>query len=272
SLRHPDGTTVILMDKEGSSGNDLGSGSKDCSGQMTVFDDDAQTSVIYGSAPYLGSFSPEESLSTFEGLATSGTWYIEVKDSFGMDEGNVFCVDLEVAGNGVQIAADQTTPMTINAETLGSGSFLLRVATSDGVTEDLSNASFKINPAPFDASDSFPIEGVEEYSVTVNYSQEEMTNLTDAATSFNMNIEDFQLTAVGLLAFLRALLPSGSAEWSPICTDCGGSETATAFYVSSEGTQSALESVAGSSMTGAEAQRFSSSVLIFLLALLNAQN
>ncbi len=272
SLRHPDGTTVILMDKEGSSGNDLGSGSKDCSGQMTVFDDDAQTSVIDGSAPYLGSFSPEESLSTFEGLATSGTWYIEVKDSFGMDEGNVFCVDLEVAGNGVQIAADQTTPMTINAETLGSGSFLLRVATSDGVTEDLSNASFKINPAPFDASDSFPIEGVEEYSVTVNYSQEEMTNLTDAATSFNMNIEDFQLTAVGLLAFLRALLPSGSAEWSPICTDCGGSETATAFYVSSEGTQSALESVAGSSMTGAEAQRFSSSVLIFLLALLNAQN
>ena len=272
SLRHPNGTTVVLMDREGSSGNDLGAGSKDCSGQMTVFDDDAQTSVVDGSAPYLGHFIPEESLSTFEGLATSGTWHIEVKDSFGLDTGNVFCVDLEVAGNGVQLAADQTSPMTINAGTLGSGSFLVRVATSNGANEDLSNSSFTINPAPFDASDSFPTEEVEEYSVTVNYSQEEMTNLTDAATSFNMNIEDFQLTAVGLLAFLRALLPAGSGEWSPICTDCGGSEEATALYVAAEGTQSALESVAGSSMTGAEAQRFSSSVLVFLLALLNAQN
>ena len=99
-----------------------------------------------------------------------------------------------------------------------------------------------------------------------------MTNLTDSATFFNMNVEDFQLTAVGLLAFLRALLPSGTGDWSPICTDCGGSEGVTTLYVASEGTQSALESVAGSSMTGAQAQRFSSSVLIFLIAILNAQS
>ncbi|MDC0245776.1 S8 family serine peptidase [Acidimicrobiaceae bacterium] len=272
SLRHPDGTTVVLMDREGSSGDNFGTGSKDCLGQMTVFDDDAQTPVIDGSAPYLGNFIPEEILSTFEGLATAGTWYIEIKDSFGMDQGNVFCVDLEVAGNGVQIAVDQTAPLSISAATFGSGSYLVRAATSNGASEDFSDSSFTINPAPFDASDSFPAEEVEEYEVTVNYSQEEMTNLTDSANFFNMNVEDFQLTAVGLLAFLRALLPSGTGDWSPICTDCGGSEGVTTLYVASEGTQSALESVAGSSMTGAQAQRFSSSVLIFLIAILNAQS
>ena len=90
SLRHPDGTTVVLMDREGSNGDDFGSGSKDCSGTLTVFDDDATTSVVDGSAPYLGQFEPEEPLSTFDGLATSGTWYVEVKDSFGLDQGNVF--------------------------------------------------------------------------------------------------------------------------------------------------------------------------------------
>jgi hypothetical protein len=181
-------------------------------------------------------------------------------------------VDLEVAGNGVQIAVDQTAPLSISAATFGPGSYLVRAATSNGASEDFSDFSFTINPAPFDASDSFPAEEVEEYEVTVNYSQEEMINLTNAATAFNMNVEDFQLTAVGLLAFLRALLPSGTGDWSPICTDCGGSEGVTTLYVASEGTQNALESVAGSSMTGAQAQRFSSSVLIFLIALLNAQN
>ncbi len=272
SLRHPDGTTVVLMDREGSNGDDLGSGSKDCSGAMTVFDDDATTSVVDGSAPYSGQFRPEESLSTFDGLPTSGTWYIEVKDSFGMDEGNVFCVDLEVAGEGVQVASGQTSPMTISAQTLGAGSYLVRAVTSNGNDEGLSHSSFTINPAPFDASDSFPEEEVEEYTVTVGYSPEEMANLNNSADSFGMGVEEFQQTAVGLLAFLRALLPSGSAEWTPICSDCAGTELTTTLYTASDGTQSALESVAGSSMNGAQAQRFSSSVLIFLLALLEGQN
>jgi len=272
SLRHPDGTTVVLMDREGSNGDDLGSGSKDCSGAMTVFDDDATTSVVDGSAPYSGQFRPEESLSTFDGLPTSGTWYIEVKDSFGMDEGNVFCVDLEVAGEGVQVASGQTSPMTISAQTLGAGSYLVRAVTSNGNDEGLSHSSFTINPAPFDASDSFPEEEVEEYTVTVGYSPEEMVNLNNSADSFGMGVEEFQQTAVGLLAFLRALLPSGSAEWTPICSDCAGTELTTTLYTASDGTQSALESVAGSSMNGAQAQRFSSSVLIFLLALLEGQN
>ena len=87
-----------------------------------------------------------------------------------------------------------------------------------------------------------------------------------------MGVEEFTQTAVGLLAFLRALLPSGLAEWTPICSDCAGTELTTTLYTASDGTQSALESVAGSSMNGAQAQRFSSSVLIFLLALLEGQN
>ena len=272
SLRHPDGTTVVLMDREGSNGDDLGSGSKDCSGTMTIFDDDATTSVVDGSAPYLGQFKPEEPLSTFDGLATAGTWYVEVKDSFGLDQGNVFCVDLEIAGDGAQIASGQTSPMTISAQTLGAGSYLVRAVTSNGNDEGLSHSSFTINPAPFDASDSFPEEEVEEYTVTVGYSPEEMANLNNSADSFGMGVEEFQQTAVGLLAFLRALLPSGSAEWTPICSDCAGTELTTTLYTASDGTQSALESVAGSSMNGAQAQRFSSSVLIFLLALLEGQN
>ena len=162
--------------------------------------------------------------------------------------------------------------MTISAQTLGAGSYLVRAVTSNGNDEGLSHSSFTINPAPFDASDSFPEEEVEEYTVTVGYSPEEMANLNNSADSFGMGVEEFQQTAVGLLAFLRALLPSGSAEWTPICSDCAGTELTTTLYTASDGTQSALESVAGSSMNGAQAQRFSSSVLIFLLALLEGQN
>ncbi len=46
----------------------------------TLFDDEAAFTIANGSAPYTGSFQPEEPLSTFDGLDANGTWTLEITD------------------------------------------------------------------------------------------------------------------------------------------------------------------------------------------------
>ncbi|MEO1618838.1 MAG: proprotein convertase P-domain-containing protein, partial [Planctomycetota bacterium] len=84
----PDGSTrVNLFNRRGGSGNDL---------LGTRFDDAADTDISSGVAPFTGTFRPEELLSTFDGLATDGTWTLEVTDNAGGDQGTLLDWSLTV--------------------------------------------------------------------------------------------------------------------------------------------------------------------------------
>jgi subtilisin-like proprotein convertase family protein len=90
------GTTVELSTDNGSSGDNFGSGSNDCAGGSTRFNDAASTSITAGSAPFPGSYTPEGSLSGFNGLNESGQWTLQVTDDAGMDTGTIGCVRLVI--------------------------------------------------------------------------------------------------------------------------------------------------------------------------------
>jgi len=47
----------------------------------TIFDDDAATSIIQGSAPFTGFFVPVEPLELFHGMNAGGTWQLEVENA-----------------------------------------------------------------------------------------------------------------------------------------------------------------------------------------------
>ena len=81
SLVHPDGTVITLANKRGSSGDNFGSGASDCSGTFTVFDDAAGTAISSGSAPFAGTYQPEQLLSTLNGKPVNGTWKLRVADT-----------------------------------------------------------------------------------------------------------------------------------------------------------------------------------------------
>jgi subtilisin-like proprotein convertase family protein len=55
----------------------------------TTLDDQATTSITSGSAPFTGSYHPEESLSAFNTLRTPGTWTLEVKDDKALKTGTL---------------------------------------------------------------------------------------------------------------------------------------------------------------------------------------
>jgi subtilisin-like proprotein convertase family protein len=98
SLVSPDGTVIDLSTENGGSANNYGSA---CSPptSRTTFDDSVANLITSGSAPFVGSFRPEQPLSTFNGksgTAANGTWKLRIKDSFAGDTGTLQCWSIVV--------------------------------------------------------------------------------------------------------------------------------------------------------------------------------
>ena len=70
SVSHAGKTVSLSTDNGGLNPNYTG----------TTFDDEAATAVTSGSAPFTGSFRPEQLLSGFDGLPAQGVWTIRVSD------------------------------------------------------------------------------------------------------------------------------------------------------------------------------------------------
>lgn len=79
-LISPSGTRVRLFDDIGGSGNNF---------TNTTLDDEAATAITAGVAPFIGSFRPEQALSTFDHEKPLGTWRLEVSDDFPGETGTL---------------------------------------------------------------------------------------------------------------------------------------------------------------------------------------
>ena len=93
SLVGPDGTEVDLSTANGGSANDYGSACSPLSSR-TTFDDSVANLITSGSAPFFGSFRPEQPLSRFNGksgAAANGTWRLRINDAFAGDTGTLQC-------------------------------------------------------------------------------------------------------------------------------------------------------------------------------------
>ncbi|MAT37922.1 MAG: hypothetical protein CL420_07785 [Acidimicrobiaceae bacterium] len=132
---------------------------------------------------------------------------------------------------------------------------------------------YTIEYGPPNASTSFPEERYDEYRVTSGYTTEELEGLQMAADYFETSTAEIQSIAVGMVAFLLALAGDGT-EVNPIENppEVNGEHAVKSAFFASDGSQGALESVASTfQMNGAQSQKFSSYVLVFLVALAQAQ-
>jgi subtilisin-like proprotein convertase family protein len=129
SLLSPDGTEVILSDANGPGGQDYGTS---CDA-LTFFSDSATNSIVDASAPFVGSFRPQQPLATFlgkTGNAVNGLWTLRVQDQSAGDTGTLQCWSLEADPEGCQVGggpcltapqitqdiSDQTVPDGSTAE------------------------------------------------------------------------------------------------------------------------------------------------------------
>lgn len=92
----PDGTIVPLATGRGGSGDNYGSGTNDCTGTPTIFDDSAATAISAGVAPFGASYRPESPLSVLNGKSPAGLWKLRASDTATQDTGTLGCVQLEI--------------------------------------------------------------------------------------------------------------------------------------------------------------------------------
>ncbi|MBI2433767.1 MAG: proprotein convertase P-domain-containing protein, partial [Candidatus Hydrogenedentes bacterium] len=64
----------------------------------TILDDEAATTITSGTAPFAGSFRPQNVLSAFDGLNAQGTWTLRVVDAFSEDTGTLNSWSVIVTG------------------------------------------------------------------------------------------------------------------------------------------------------------------------------
>lgn len=95
ALQHPDGTEVILINRRGGSGKNLGTGA--CGAEVpTVFDSAAALSITSGVAPFAGVYRPEGNLAALENKPLNGTWRLRMTDRYSTDSGTNLCWSLRV--------------------------------------------------------------------------------------------------------------------------------------------------------------------------------
>ena len=93
----------------------------------TVFDDEALVSITSGSAPFTGSYQPEGSLATLDGIPANGDWTLEVTDDAGSDTGQLVSWDLiltfeaQQCGPVAQLQACQLETDACSTGTAGLG-------------------------------------------------------------------------------------------------------------------------------------------------------
>jgi autotransporter-associated beta strand protein len=99
SLIGPDGTTVILSSDNGGTFSDYGADCTDAN--RTTFSDLGLTAITSASAPFVGTFRPEQPLSAFNekfGPDANGIWTLRITDDTAGGLGSLRCWSLIING------------------------------------------------------------------------------------------------------------------------------------------------------------------------------
>lgn len=138
----PDGTTATLADGQGGGGHDY---------TNTTFDDGAPVGIDGQSAPFTGTYRPEQPLNIFDGKPAAGDWHIKVTDqSPGANTGSLGAAGIDIspavckAGPLVSLKATPPAPAPGADVALDAGDSLDATGTITGYAFDLDgNGSYE---------------------------------------------------------------------------------------------------------------------------------
>ena len=96
-LISPNGTEIDLCVGHGASGNNF---------VGTIFDDEAVVHISQGSAPFTGSYIPDEALATYIDQSITGDWILRVYDNAANDQGTLdaWCLNLFYSSDPIYIS------------------------------------------------------------------------------------------------------------------------------------------------------------------------
>ncbi len=119
TLAHPNGTSVMLIDRAGFPAGDYGCSEPNI--DVTLDDEAAEPveSACSSTAPAIGgSLMPENALSAFDGEFAEGDWVLTVSDNVGVDTGTVTAFSLDITTGGYTCQA--VTPTAVSTSAIGT--------------------------------------------------------------------------------------------------------------------------------------------------------
>jgi uncharacterized repeat protein (TIGR01451 family) len=132
TLVAPNGTNIVLSEYNGGLGANYGTS---CSASAeTIFDDNASTPIVNGTAPFVGSFMPEQPLSAFKllsGTNLNGIWNLQVTDEIPGQTAILDCWSLNISpevcvdGGGQCPGADLSLAMSASPSSVFESSNLV---------------------------------------------------------------------------------------------------------------------------------------------------
>src|SRR5262249_27259341 len=155
TLISPWGDQVNLINQEGFNGQNF---------TGTVLDDSAPTPISSGSAPFTGTYQPEQPLGTLENFNPNGAWHLVVEDVWpGPDVGTVLNWSLTLSAPEPSPTTDAKGDFSLTGLPQGSNSILMvvpggwtqttpnpdpiTVTTSGAITSGLSFGAFQSGTA-----------------------------------------------------------------------------------------------------------------------------
>lgn len=150
SLKCPNGTVINLSDDNGGSGDDYIS---------TCFTNSGG-SITLGTAPFTGSFTPEQALSGLSACTANGTWSLVVTDDASLDVGTL--LDWSLTFNNTlsyswapSTGLSSTTSSVVTASPTTTTVYTLTVTDMAGCSK-VTNYTVTVNPTPTVAITSTP--------------------------------------------------------------------------------------------------------------------
>lgn len=136
-LISPAGTRVQLFTDVGTTGQNF---------VNTTLDDQANFSINLGSAPFVGSFSPEGLLSALNGENPNGTWQLEVNDDSLGETGSLVSWSITVTSPESWTVTDANGNYTLTAT--AGGTFNVREVPQTGWVQTSPSGATLANPNP----------------------------------------------------------------------------------------------------------------------------
>lgn len=150
SLKCPNGTVINLSDDNGGSGDDY----------INTCFTNSGGSITLGTAPFTGSFTPEQALSGLSGCTANGTWSLVVTDDAGLDVGTLLDWSLTFNNNltyswAPSTGLSSTTSSVVTASPTTTTVYSLTVTDMAGCSK-VTNYTVTVNPTPTVAITSTP--------------------------------------------------------------------------------------------------------------------